>query len=300
MMEALTNKGFDCIDGSKFTLAELVGPLATCTGIVIRSRIKLTKAIISSCTQLKFIARFGAGMENIDTAAAHAQGVKCLNAPEGNADAVAEHALGMLLCLLNNILISDKQVRAGVWEREGNRGVELKNKIVGIIGYGVMGRAFSERLIALGCQVMAYDKYLNNFGSKKILEVPLQSIFEEADIVSLHLPLTDETRYLVNKQFIDAFKKPIILINTSRGVIVNSNDLVNGLNEGKINGACLDVLEYESTSFENIGEGMAPALKAILASNKIILTPHIAGWSQESNVKIAEGLLRRIETLDLS
>ena len=264
-------------------------------GIVIRSRFKLDKEIIDKGKNLKFIARAGAGMENIDVAYAESKGIKCLHAPEGNRDAVGEHAIGMLLSLLNNLPRADKEVRNGIWIREGNRGTEIQGKTVGIIGYGNMGSAFAQRLKGFGVTVIAYDKYKKNFSDEYAKEATMEELFEKADIVSLHLPLTDETHYIANNNFFKKFKKNIYLINTARGENVKTDDLVENLKSGKVQGACLDVLEYESVSFEALDPNKMPEpFKYLIQSDKVILTPHIAGWTFESHEKIAETLVRKI------
>jgi D-3-phosphoglycerate dehydrogenase len=237
----------------------------------------------------------GAGMENIDVAYAEKNGIACVNSPEGNRDAVAEHALGMLLALFNNLIKANTEVRNGKWLREENRGLELCGKTVGIIGYGNMGAAFAQRLQGFGVKVLAYDKYKTNFGNDFVKESSLQEIFEQADILSLHTPLTDETNYLINNAFIKQFKKNIYIINTARGKCLNTADLVANLESGKVLGACLDVLEYEAVSFEGIdAKEMPQPMQYLMKSDKVILTPHIAGWTKESNIKLAEFLAQKI------
>jgi len=259
-------------------------------GIIIRSRFKIDKKFIDFGCNLKFIARAGSGLENIDTVYAENKKINCYNAAEGNRQAVAEHALGMLLSLFNNLNKSDQEIRKGVWEREGNRGVELTGKTVGIIGYGNNGSAFAQVLKGFNVTILAYDKYLKDYSYKSTME----SIFKDADIVSLHIPLLVETTYLVDDNFINSFEKDIYLINTARGKCANTKDLVAALKNGKIKGACLDVLEYEKTSFENLSkEGLNSYMQYLINSKNIILSPHIAGWTQESNVKIAEVLLNK-------
>jgi D-3-phosphoglycerate dehydrogenase len=265
---------------------------------VLRSKFKITKEIIDSAPNLKCIARVGAGMENIDVEYATQKGIACVNSPEGNRDAVAEHALGMLLALFNNLVKANAEVRDGKWLREENRGVEFCGKTIGIIGYGNMGAAFAQRLQGFGVNVLAYDKYKTNFGNDFIKESRLEDIFEQADILSLHTPLTEETHYLINDAFIKQFKKNIYVVNTARGKCLNTTDLVKNLESGKVLGACLDVLEYEAVSFEGIDEKEIPQpLQYLLRSDKVILTPHIAGWTKESNIKLAEFLAEKIITV---
>jgi len=258
--------------------------------VIIRSRFKIDKQFIDYGSNLKFIARAGSGLENIDVEYAENKNIHCYNAAEGNRQAVAEHALGMLLSLFNNLSRADQEVRNGVWEREGNRGIELAGKTVAIIGYGNNGSAFAEVLKGFNIKILAYDKYLKNYPYKSTMK----SIYKEADIVSLHIPLTDETTYLVDDNFINSFEKDIYLINTARGKCTNTKDLVVALENGKIKGACLDVLEYEKTSFENLSqEGFTNDMQYLMNSKNTILSPHIAGWTIESNVKIAEVLLNK-------
>ncbi len=293
--ETLINAGHTCDLHYHWTKDEITANIHLYDGIVIRSRIKLTKELIDKATKLKFIARAGAGMENIDVSYAESKGITCIHAPEGNKDAVAEHAIGMLLSLFNNLCRANIQVREGKWIREGNRGVELMGKTVGIIGYGNMGAAFAERLKGFGVNVLVYDKYKKNFGTDIIIETSLEQLFQEADVVSLHTPLTDETKYLINDAFINHFKKNIYIINTARGKCLNTSDLVRNLNSGKVLGACIDVLEFEAVSFENIDATSTPeAFKQLIESDKVILSSHIAGWTHESNEKIAKVLAEKI------
>jgi len=260
-------------------------------GIIIRSRFKIDRQFIDCGSSLQFIARAGSGLENIDVDYAESKNIQCYNTAEGNQQAVAEHALGMLLSLFNNLNIADQEVRKGIWEREGNRGIELSGKTVAIIGYGNNGSSFAELLKGFGVTILAYDKYLADYPHKSTMT----TIQKEADIVSLHIPLTDETTYLVDDNFITSFAKEFYLINTARGKCVNTKHLVTALENGKIKGACLDVLEYEKTSFENLSkEGFTKEMQYLIKSKKTILSPHVAGWTVESNVKIAEVLLKKI------
>lgn len=293
--EILQKTGHICDLNYHWTKDEIISNIHNYDGIVIRSKIKITKEIIDKAVKLKFIARAGAGMENIDVDYAESKGIKCLHAPEGNRDAVAEHALAMLLSLFNNLCRANKEVREGKWIREGNRGVELMGKTIGIIGYGNMGSAFAERLKSFGVKILVYDKYKKHFGTNEIIETTLEQIFEEADVLSLHTPLTDETHYLINDKFINKFKKNIYIINTARGKSLNTADLVKNLKTGKVLGACLDVSEYEAVSFEDIDNKELPEpFKYLIESAKVILSPHIAGWTYESNQKIARILAEKI------
>lgn len=300
--ETLIAAGFSCDLAWNKSPEELIKALPAYDALVIRSRFKITKEILDTAKNLKCIGRVGAGMENIDVPYAQSQGITCLCVPEGNRDAVGEHAIGMLLMLLNHLKKADQEVRKGIWLRAENRGHEIKDKTVGIIGYGNMGSAFAKKLSGFDCKILAYDKYKKNFGNDFVTEVEMDRIFDECDILSLHIPLSGETRYLVNSEFISRFKKPIYFINTSRGPCVNTADLVEAIRSGKIKGACLDVLEYESVSFENINnmEQVPEPLRFLINSDKVILSPHIGGWTHESNYKmsllIAEKMIRELKS----
>jgi len=293
--ELLREKGFTCDLFYDKPAEELKKLIPHYDGIVIRSKFKIIREIIDGAPLLKCIARAGAGMENIDVAYAEQKGIVCVNAPEGNRDGVAEHALGMLLALMNNICKADNEVKKGIWLREENRGLELGGKTVGLIGYGNTGSAFARRLRGFEVEILAYDKYKKGFANNYVKESTPEEIFEKADVLSLHIPLTEETNYLVNDEYLSKFKKNIYLINTSRGKCVNTIDLVKNIESGKVPGACLDVLEYESVSFEDVELAkIPPPMQYLVRSNKVILTPHIAGWTRESNVKIAEILAGKI------
>jgi len=298
LKKELEKNNFTCEEDVTSSKNEIEKKISQYDGIILRSRINIDKQFIDFGKNLRFIGRIGAGMEHIDVTYAESKGIKCLSSPEGNKNAVAEHTLGMLLALLNNISKANNEVKAGQWLRESNRGTELEGKTIGIYGYGNTGSAFAKLLRGFDVKVLAYDKYKNNFGDEFVKESFSEEIFSEADILSLHLPLTDETNYLVNDSFINKFKKNIYLINTSRGPIVKTDEVVKSLKSGKILGACLDVLEYEETSFELIqpeARSQKPeALQYLLNNHKVILTPHIAGWSFESQEKMAKILLREI------
>ena len=294
LQEALEKQNHICEGVYDKNRDEILSIIPNYDGIVLRSRIKIDEDFLSQCHQLKFIARAGSGLENIDVNAAENKNIKYFNASEGNRQAVAEHALGMLLSLFNNLNKSDREVRKGIWEREGNRGVELAGKTVGIIGFGNNGSAFAEVLSGFAVRILAYDKYLE----KHKYQASMQEIFQYADIVSLHIPLTTETTYLLDENFINQFGKPIYIINTARGKCVHTKDLVFALEKGKVLGVCLDVLEYEKTSFDGLSkESLSDELQYLFVSEKTILSPHIAGWTNESKQKIAEVLLQKITTL---
>lgn len=294
--EKLKKTGFDVHYLPDTPIKDIVKIIPDYEGIIIRSKIKIDKSILDSALNLKFIGRVGAGLENIDVEYAESKGIKCFNSPEGNRDAVGEQALGMLLALFNNILKADLEVRDGKWIREGNRGLEIKGKTVGIVGYGNMGSAFAQRLKGFETKVIAYDKYKFNYSDENVIEKSLEDIYEQTDILSLHVPLTEETRYMINDEFINRFKKNIYIINTARGKVLKTADLVKNMKSGKVLGAALDVLEYEQISFENLhsDDKLPEAFQYIINSNKVVLTPHIAGWTQESNIKLSEFLADKI------
>lgn len=301
LIDSLRESGYNCVEGYSFSYQEILEMIDQYQGVIIRSRITLDENILSKATKLQFIARGGAGMENIDIAFAKSKGVACLNSPEGNRDAVGEHALGMLLSLMNNLHRADRQVREGEWLREPNRGHELNGKTVALIGCGNMGSTFAQKLSGIGCEIIAYDKYRSGFGTSYLREVDMEEIFEKADILSLHVPLSEETEYLVNHDYINLFRKNIYLVNTARGKCVRLSDVVKNLKSGKLVGVCLDVLEYEDLSFEKFSvENLAhtnPDWKFLVESDRVILTPHIAGWTFESLEKIALVLLEKIQTV---
>lgn len=266
-------------------------------GIIVRSKIKIDKQIIDLASKLKFIARSGAGMDSIDVEYAKQKNIHCLNSPEGNRDAVGEHTLGLLLALFNKITISDQQVRQGLWLREANRGLEIKGKTIGIIGYGNMGGEFAKRLYGFECRVLAYDKYKTNYANQYAEQASLEELKKECDVLSLHVPLTDETKYMVDKEFINSFQKPFFLLNTSRGKVVNLSDLICALENKKVLGAGLDVLEYENFSNEMSFDNKAKEeLNKLFAIKNTVLTPHVAGWTKESYYKLSYFLAKKIIT----
>lgn len=265
------------------------------TGVIIRSRILFDKEIFDAAKNLRFVGRIGAGMESIDINYAASKNIICFNSPEGNRDAVGEHTIMLLLALLNKLIIADAQIRRGVRERESNRGIEIKGKTVAIIGYGNMGSAFAQRLSGFDAKVIAYDKYKTGYSDSFVKEVQMPEIFEKADIISLHVPLTLETKFLINQDFLSNFKKPIWLINTARGPVVKTSDLVTALKSGIIQGAALDVIEYENISFETIDTANLPDdYLYLIQSDKVVLTPHVAGWTYESKIKLAKVLAEKI------
>lgn len=267
---------------------EIINKIDAFFGIIIRSRFKIDKPMIDAAKKLQFIGRVGAGMENIDVVYAESKKIHCINSPEGNRDAVGEHTLGLLLSLSNNIVKANNEVKLGKWNREENRGFEIMGKTIGIIGYGNMGSAFAQRLKGFHCNVIAYDKYKSGFSSEFVTEVAMEEIFNQTDILSFHVPYTEETHYLFNKKYIDKFKKSLYLLNTSRGKVVSIDDLADALKSKKIKGAALDVLEYEDVSLKNAPKDeWSESMNYIANSTNVILTPHVAGWSTESNIKLS-------------
>jgi D-3-phosphoglycerate dehydrogenase / 2-oxoglutarate reductase len=308
--ERLTALGYSCEQDLTSTKQEIEAKIGNYFGVIIRSRFTIDQVFLDKATNLKFIARSGAGLENIDVKHAILKGIKVFNSPEGNRIAVGEHALGMLLMLFNQLKKGDSELRKGIWDREGNRGIEIAGKTIGIIGYGNMGSAFAKTLSGFNCRVIAYDKYKSDFempfkafahakraqGEKLVEEVDLETIFAETDVLSIHLPLSEETQHYVNQAFLSSFKKPIYIINTARGNNICIADLVNGLKSNQILGTCLDVLEYETKSFETISTKDFPEdFQYLIQSDKVILSPHVAGWTQESYIKLSSFLAEKIE-----
>ena len=288
MAEGLTNLGFEVETRTDLTLSEFVSILPAYEGLVVRSKFKITAEILTDTT-LNFIARAGAGLDLLDVDACLSRGIAVFSANEGNSDAVAEHVIGQLLSLAHKLHTSDTEVRHGLWEREGNRGFELKRKTIGIIGYGNMGKAVASRLSSFGMTILAYDKYAPSADYPATME----QLFEQADILSLHIPLTSETHGLISPEFINSFKKPIILINSSRGPIAPLEPLLHGLRTGRIKGLALDVLPNEKLSTWSPVE--KELFAEIAAYPATIFSPHVAGWTTESYYKINEVLLEKIK-----
>ena len=290
--EQLSEKGFVLEEDFSSSYEQVLEKIHLYEGIIIRSRIPLDAHFLEKAKNLKFIARVGAGMENIDTTKAQELGIKLINSPEGNKDAVAEHVIGTLLVLMNRLFISSNEVKKGIWLREENRGEEILSKTFGIIGYGNMGKAVAKRLSGFGCKTIFYD-IKPNLSDEFATQVSLQELQENADILSLHTPLTEDTLYMIDEEFISKMKKNFYFINTARGKNLKTSALANALKSGKIKGACLDVLEYEKTSFENL-ETKNEDLEYLLNSEKAIITPHIAGWTHESKIKLAQVIVDKI------
>jgi D-3-phosphoglycerate dehydrogenase len=275
------------------SMIDLLGLIHTYDGIIIRSRFRLDETFLRNAKKLKFIGRPGAGLENIDLDYCKKRGIEVFRSPEGNRDAVAEHTVGMILMMLNNLKRADAEVRQGIWKREENRGHELMGKTFGIIGYGFMGKALAQRLKGFGVEVIAYDKYLNNYSDEHAKEVSLDELQKRSDFISLHLPQSQETIGYINDDFINKCEKPFYLINTARGKSVNTKSVLKAIDHGKIIGACLDVLEFESSSFEQTAIGN-PDFMELVNSDKVLLSPHIAGWTHEAEFKMGDFLSKKI------
>ncbi|VFA42587.1 2-hydroxyacid dehydrogenase [Chryseobacterium indologenes] len=290
--EQLLAKNFILEEDFTSSYKEVCDKIKNYDGIIIRSRIPLDKKFLENGKNLKFIARVGAGMENIDIPVAEELGIQLINSPEGNRDSVAEHVVGMLLVIMNRLFIASQEVKKGIWKREENRGDELLGKTVGLIGYGNMGKATAKRLSGFGCKIIFHD-ILPGLADEFATQVSLEELKQSAEILSLHIPLTQETNGLIDEEFIAEMKNDFYFVNTARGKNVTTKDLVKGLKSGKVKGACLDVLEYEKSSFENL-ETENEDLKYLLESEKAIVTPHIAGWTHQSKEKLAQFIVDKI------
>lgn len=295
LINQLNDLGFTNDEDYTSSKEVIEAKMAHYDGIILRSRFTIDQQFLDAAKNLKFIGRVGAGLENIDVAYAEKKGVTLIAAPEGNRNAVGEHALGMLLALFNKLHTADAEVRQGKWQREANRGLELDGKTVGLIGYGNMGKAFAKKLRGFDVDVLCYD-ILPNVGDANAKQVSLQELQEKADVLSLHTPQTPETHGMTNANFINQFKKTFWLINTARGKSVVTSDLVAALKSGKILGAGLDVLEYEKSSFEDMFTSEMPeAFKYLIKANNVLLTPHVAGWTIESKEKLAQTIVDKIK-----
>ncbi|WP_457617536.1 2-hydroxyacid dehydrogenase [Lutibacter sp.] len=298
LQNGLKKLGCICEEDCISTKQQIEEKIDSYSGIVIRSRFNIDKQFIDKATNLKFIARVGAGLESIDVTYAKKKGIHLISAPEGNSNAVGEHALGMILSLFNNIKKADIEIRNGKWLREENRGIELEGKTIGIIGYGNMGKSFAKKLKGFNVNVICYD-IKEEVGDENCKQVSLKQLQEKTDVLSLHTPSNKLSHHMVNDVFINNFKKPFYLINTARGSAVVTNDLVEGLINKKILGACLDVLEYEKLSFENLfeNESLPEAFGYLIQANNVLLSPHIAGWTVESKIKLAQTIVDKVEKI---
>ncbi len=298
LFQSLQKMKFENVEDYTSSKREIEKKIHLYDGIVMRSRFKIDKQFLDKATKLKFIARVGAGLESIDIAYADKKKIQLIAAPEGNRNAVGEHALGMILMLFNKLKKADNEIRQGKWLREDNRGVELEGKTVGIIGYGNMGKAFAKKLKGFDCEVICYD-IKKNVGNENAKQVTLDELFEKTDVLSLHTPQNELSNKMIDKEFISKFKKSFYVINTARGSAVVTDDLVDALKNSKIFGACLDVLEYEKASFENFfsNDNLPEAFQYLIKSDQVILSPHVAGWTVESKFKLADTIIRKIEFL---
>ncbi len=292
LVPLLADIGVEGVYRPEYDRQQIIDAMDGYQGLIIRSKTTIDKELLSKANDLRFIGRAGAGLDNINIEEVEALGVKILNAPEGNRDALAEHTIGMMLSLLNNFPRADRQVRQRNWQREANRGEELGDKVVGLLGYGNMGMAVAKRLKAFGCRVLAYDKYKAGYGDNYAKEVALEVIFEEADIFSIHVPLTGETEAMLDEDFLQKFQKPIFLINTARGEILSLKALEYCLRNNIIRAAALDVLENER--LDELTESQAKTFEFLVESDNMLFTPHIAGWSHQSYARINEVLVEKI------
>lgn len=300
LIDRLREYGHECVVWPECTYESLLESIGEYDALVVRSKIVIDRHFIDTARNLKCIGRIGAGMETIDVDYAESCGIRCLNSPEGNRDAVGEHAVGLLLAMADNIARGDAEVRKGLWRREANRGFEIGGRTVGIIGFGNMGSAFAKRLQGFGCKIVAYDKYKpSGYVPSYVEEVSLEELRSRAEIVSLHVPLTDETRYMVDEEFVGSFARPFYLINTSRGAVVKTSALAAGLKSGKVLGAALDVIEYEDMSKDGLDlEGLTEDFRYVLSSPNTVLTPHVAGWTVESRDKLGAVLADKINEMN--
>lgn len=303
LRERFEEAGFLCDVVTDCTYDSLLSAMPRYDAMVVRSKIVIDRNFIDRMgPRCRVIGRVGAGMETIDVDYAESRGVRCLNSPEGNRDAVGEHATALLLALFDKIAVADAEVRKGLWHREANRGLEVKGKTVGIIGFGNMGAAFAQRLRGFECRVVAYDKYrpahcVANFERMKdfVTECSLEELRQCSDVLSLHVPLTDETHYMVDAGFVDAFAKPFYLINTSRGPVVKTADLAAAMQQGRVLGAALDVMEYEDMSKDGLDlDSLPPDFKYLLQHPRTVFTPHVGGWTVESKYKLAAVLAEKM------
>lgn len=296
IIEQFNALGFQNDEDYTSTKEEIEKKIGDYDGVIIRSRFTIDEAFLDKAVNLKFIGRLGAGLENIDTDHAKRLGIFLAAAPEGNRNAVGEHALGMLLSLFNKLNKADREVRNGKWDREGNRGIELEGKTVGIIGYGNMGKAFAKKLKGFDVEVICYD-IVGGVGDENARQVGIMEFKQRSEVVSLHVPQTSSTINMINTDFLKDFKNPLWLINTARGKCVVTEDLVVAMKEGKVLGAGLDVLEYEKKSFEDMfgGSELPEAFTYLIKANNVLLTPHVAGWTVESKIKLAQTVVDKIK-----
>ena len=295
LVARLGEQGLECEVNRELTYDDFIALPDEYLGLIIRSRFVVDKKALLSKPSLRFVVRIGSGVESIDTEFAERCGVKVLSTPEGNAPSVAEHALGLLLAALRHTAAADKEVRRGEWLREKNKGCEIGSRTVGIIGYGHTGPAFARLLKPFGCQIYAYDKFKTGFGSADVTEAPLETLLEKCDVLSLHINYMPENHYFINKNIINQAKHPFVFINTSRGLAVNTADVVGGLKEGKIQCVCLDVLEYEDVRLKNAPQDdWQEPMRQLAEMENVILTPHIAGQTTDAERRHAEVAFEKI------
>lgn len=294
LIAGLERLGYECRFAPEITPEEVSACITEYEGLIINSKIHVDSVLLARAVRLQFVGRLGSGMEIVDKSAAAMRGVAVVSSPEGNSNAVAEHALGMLLALLNNLVRADREVRQRIWRREANRGTELSGKVIGILGFGNTGSQFARKLASMDVQVLAYDKYKKNYAADMpwVEETDLATLQRKADIISLHLPLTAETQHIVDASFIRQCKPGFLLINTSRGACVKTEDLAQALEEGLVGGVCLDVFENEKPATFSPAE--AELYERLYRHERVVLSPHIAGWTHESKRKLAEVLLEKI------
>lgn len=300
LLEQLQAAGHVNVKAYSASRAEVLAMIGDFHGVVVRSRITVDQEFIDAATQLQFIARVGAGLESIDTQYAACKNIALIAAPEGNRNAVGEHALGLLLAITNKIPQASALVKQGLWQREAHRGIELEGKTIGLIGYGNMGKAFAKKLSGFDCTVLCYD-LLPQVGDQYASQVSLETLKQELDVLSLHTPWTPLTDRMINANFIASVRKPFIFINTARGKSVVTQDLVEALENGTILGAGLDVLEYEKSSFESLfnTKELPKALQQLMTMDQVVLSPHVAGWTKESKIKLAQTIVDKILALNV-
>jgi D-3-phosphoglycerate dehydrogenase / 2-oxoglutarate reductase len=297
LIDSFEQNGYKVLYAPEITYDDLLQKINTVTGLIVTTRLKIDKSILDAAINLKWIGRLGSGMELIDTEYAESKNIACLSSPEGNCNAVAEHALGLLLAAKNNIVKSANEVKEKKWIRDENRGEEITGNTIGIIGYGNTGHAFAKLISIFGGTILAYDKYKNDFGGKLVREAELEQISKYADIISFHLPLAEDTNHLANNAFFDGLQNKPFIINTSRGNIIETNALINALKNGKICGAALDVLENEK--LETLTAEQKEDLDYLLQNDKVLITPHIAGYSSQAFLKMSTVILEKLKVLNL-